>query len=133
MYDAVFNLLGVVRSEPTTMAEVALYYSEEVSDMVWEISGLLRGWKALTLTYGFEERLFGIAESTGKDQPCTLIDEAYPWIWGNPVYQEGKTFMEYLRFAQEDKGLLPSITLPPPKEERVTIMRQGNLRADGVI
>jgi hypothetical protein len=133
LYDAVFHLLGAVRSEPTTVADVALYYGDEVSDLVWEISGLLRGWKALTLTYGVEERLFGIAEGTGKDQPCTLVDEVYPWIWGNSVFQEGKMFMEYLRLAQEDKGLLPSITLPAAKEEQATIMRQGNLRADGVI
>jgi hypothetical protein len=34
VYDAVFHLLGVVRSEPTTVADVTMYFGNEVSDLV---------------------------------------------------------------------------------------------------
>lgn len=70
--DAVMNLVGSVREEPTTLADVANYYEEEVSDMLWEISGTLRGWKAITLLYGFEERMFGFAERQ-KSQQCAIV------------------------------------------------------------
>ena len=33
-FDAVFNLVGVVRAEPTTIQDVANYYEQEASDMV---------------------------------------------------------------------------------------------------
>jgi hypothetical protein len=131
--DAVFHLLGVVRKEPTKVATVATYYGAEASDMFWEMSGLLRGWKALTLTFGFEERIFGEAEANGYDQPCTLNNEVYPYIWGNPVYLESPMYLEYLHYAQTEKGLLQGIELPPMKDEGSTKMRQGNLRADGVV
>jgi hypothetical protein len=131
--DAVFHLLGVVRSEPTNVATVATYYNAEASDMLWEMSGLLRGWKALTLTYGFEERMFGEAEANGSDQTCTLINEMWPFIWGNPIFLESPMFLEYLHYAQTEKGLLQGIQLPPMKDEGSSKMRQGNLRADGAI
>ena len=78
--DAVFNLIGSVRAEPTTVANVASYYTEEVGDMVWDLSQLLRGWRAITLMYGFEERMYGAAEKSGADEPCTLIPEMYPYV-----------------------------------------------------
>ena len=134
VYDAVFHLLGSVRSQPTTVEQVANYYDQEVSDMVWEMSQLLRGWKALTLTYGFEERMYGTAESAGKDQPTMLVDEMYPYIWGNSVFLESKVFIEYLNYAQEEMGLLRGIELPQKSDEDFqSKMRRGNLRADGVI
>lgn len=134
MYDAVFHLIGVIRQDPTTLSDVANYYAEEVSDIVWEMSQLLRGWRAITLTYGFEERLMGVGESSGSGQPSTLVDEMYPFIWGNPVFLESKTFVEYLQYAQQEKGLLQGIALPQKKDSDYTShMRQGNLRADGVV
>lgn len=134
LLDAVFTLLGAVRSEPTTVAEVAKYYGDEVSDLLWEMSQLLRGWKAITLMYGFEERLFGFAETRGEGEPCTLPTDMYPYIWGNFVYLQSKSFVEYLQYAQFEKGLLPGVVLPERKDEEYkTKMRQGNLRADGVI
>jgi len=134
--DAVFNLVGSVRKESTTLANVAQYYEEEVSDMVWEISQQLRGWKAMSLTFGFEERIFGIAENTGKDQQCVVLDEAYQWIWGNKVLTDAPTFLEYLWYAKEEMGLLKTVQLPPKQREGQgvsTKMRSGNLRADGVV
>jgi hypothetical protein len=132
VYDAVFHLMGVVRSEPTTVADAAMYYGDEISDLVWEFSQLLRGWKALTLMYGFEERIFGVADVA--EQKCTITDEMYPFIWGNPVYLQSKTYMEYLQYAKEEMGCLQSIDLPKMKDEDFkSKMRQGNLRADGVI
>jgi len=131
--DAVFNLVGSVRSEPTTLADVANYYEEEVSDILWEITGTLRGWKAITLMFGFEERLFGFAEKASSHQ-CTVVDELYPYIWGNKVFTESKTYLEYLWYAKNECGLLQAVELPPMmKESELSKMRQGNLRADGVV
>jgi hypothetical protein len=133
-YDAIFHLLGVVREDKTTLSDVANYYNEEASDIVWEVSSHLRGWKALTLMYGFEERLFGIAESAGADQTSTLLDEMFPFIWGQSVFLQSETFAEYLQYAQEEKGFLPTVDLPKKSlDEFKSNMRKGNLRADGVI
>lgn len=134
IYDAVFNLIGVVRSEPTTISNVAIYYSSEVSDIVWELSQLLRGWRAITLTYGFEERLLGVGESTGSEQGCLLPEELFPYMWGSPVFLESKKFVEYLLYAQSEMNLIPGIALPQRNDEDYkSSMRQGNLRADGVV
>jgi hypothetical protein len=134
--DAIFHLVGAVRTQETNVKDVANYYSDEVSDMVWQTSGCLRGWKALTLTYGVEERIFGVAENTGSSQPCVLVDEMYPYIWGNRVFTEGKMFLEYLWFAKEERGFFQSVELPRKRnvdEESRQIMRQGVMRADGKI
>lgn len=134
--DAVFHLVGAVRKdEATSLADVARYYEEEVSDIVWEVSGNLRGWKAMTLTYGFEERMFSVAETESNTQ-CVLVDELFAYIWGNKVFLESPTFLDYLWYAKTECGLLQSVDLPPRKEgeERTSgIFRKGNLRADGVI
>ena len=134
IYDAVFHLIGAVRTEPTTISNVATYYSNEVSEMVWELSQLLRGWRAITLTYGFEERLLGVGESTGVEQGCLIPEELFPYMWGSPVFLESKKFVEYLRCAQGEMNLIPGIALPQRNDEDYTSsMRQGNLRADGVV
>ena len=133
MSDAVFNLLGVVREEPTSIANVATYYYSEASDICWEISGQLRGWKALTLPFGFEERIYGVAEANGVDQACFVTDEMYPYIWGIDVFLQSKMYLEYLHYAQGEKGYLQNTALPPMKSEGSTIMRAGNLRSDGNI
>ena len=132
--DAVFHLVGVVRREPTSLADVGNYYHEEVSDMVWDMTQLLRGWRALTLLYGFEERMFAIAEMHGKEQPCTIVEEMYPFIWGNQVFLQSKMFVDYLRYAQEDFKMLPNVQLPNRGADDFTSnMRKGNFRADGVV
>jgi hypothetical protein len=134
VYDAVFHLIGAIRDEPSSLSDVANYYAEEVSDIVWEMSQLLRGWRAITLTYGFEERLLSVGESSGAGQPCTLIQSMYPFIWGNPVFLEGKSFVDYLQYAKQEKSLLQGIDLPQRSDADYTShMRQGNLRADGVV
>ena len=131
--DAVFNLVGAVRSEPTTIADVAMYYGDEVSDMLWGISGMLRGSRALTLTYGFEERLFGVAEATGSDSPlCTIDMSMYPFI--HRPFEQSSMFLEYLCYAQDERGQLPGIQLPRTAATNTKpIIREGNLRADGVL
>jgi hypothetical protein len=132
--DAVFHLVGAVRREPTSLADVGNYYHQEVSDMVWDMTQLLRGWRALTLLYGFEERMFAIAEMHGKEQPCTIVEEMYPYIWGNQVFLQSKMFVDYLRYAQEDFKLLPNVPLPNRCADDFTSnMRKGNFRADGVV
>lgn len=133
--DAVMNLVGSVREEPTTLADVANYYEKEVSDIMWEITGTLRGWKAITLMFGFEERIFGFAERQSSQQ-CTLVDEWYPYIWGNQVFTQSNAYLEYLHYAKVEMGLLQSVELPNMKGESElasSIMRKGNLRADGVV
>jgi hypothetical protein len=131
--DAVFTLLGAVRDvQPTTVKDVAQYYEAEVADILWELSGLLRGWRALTLMYGFEERLFAVAEKI--DEPCRLETSFFPYCWGNFVFLQSKTFCEYLQYAQQEKGLLQGADIPIRDDsDFVSKMRQGNLRADGVI
>jgi hypothetical protein len=135
IYDAVFTLVGAVRREPTTLSDVANYYHEEVSDIVWQMSQLLRGWRAITLTFGFEERLFGVGEFTGSDQRCELLEDMYPFVWGSPVFLESSKFVEYLQYAQNEMGLLQGIPLPKStsSSDLPSLMRQGNLRADGVV
>ena len=95
---------------------------------------MLRGSRAITLTYGFEERLFGVAEASDPDQQCTLVDDMYPFL--HAPFEDIPKFLEYLCYAQDECGLLPSASLlrrnvgkmdPPP------IIRPGHLRADGVI
>lgn len=133
--DAVMNLVGSVRQEPTTLADVANYYEEEVSNILWEITGTLRGWKAITLMFGFEERMFGFAERQSSQQ-CSIVDEWYPYIWGNSVFTESQSYLEYLQYAKSEMGLLQSVDLPPMKEGAelaLSKMRKGNLRADGVV
>jgi hypothetical protein len=133
LLDAIFNLVGSVREEPTTIQDVANYYEQEVSDMIWEITGSLRAWKAVTLLYGFEERLLGVAEA--NTQMCTLVEDRFPYIWGNQVILNSPKVLEYLHYAQSQRGLIPGIQLPPMKDssDLSNVMRQGNLRADGVI
>jgi len=134
-FDAVMNLVGCVREEPTTLADVANYYEEEVSDILWELTGTLRGWKAITLMFGFEERIYGFAERQSS-QSCALVDEWFPYIWGNKVFIESQKYLEYLHYAKSEIGLLQTVELPPMKEESElgkSIMRTGNLRADGVV
>jgi len=134
-YDTVFNLVGAVREQPTTIQQVALYYEQEVSDMMWELTGKLRGGLAVTLLYGFEDRLFSFAEAHGRDTPCKLIDEMYPYMHNPMLTGFGVMHSEYLHYAKDERGLLPNAVLPPAssKMDRPPIMRQGNLRADGMI
>mmetsp|Transcript_17619 Transcript_17619/g.32606 ORF Transcript_17619/g.32606 Transcript_17619/m.32606 type:complete len:392 (-) Transcript_17619:87-1262(-) len=131
--DAIFNLIGAVREEPTTLQDVANYYEQEVSDMIWEITGTLRAWKAVTLLYGFEERLLEAAETI--PQECTLVEDRFPYIWGNKVFLASPKVLEYLHYAQSQFGYIPSVELPPMKEssDLSTVLRQGNLRADGKV
>lgn len=130
-YDAVFNLVGAVRVEPTTLLDVALYYEKEVSDMVWGISTNLRGMKAITLTYGFEERMFAIGEATGSDEPCILDDEMFPFMYeaflGVPILNE------YLSYSQDERGLLTNTSFLRQHGGGNSILIQGNLRADGAL
>jgi hypothetical protein len=131
--DAIFNLVGSVRDEPTTIQDVANYYEQEVSDMIWEITGSLRAWKAVTLLYGFEERLFGVAEA--NTQLCSLVEDRFPYIWGNQVFLNSPKVLEYLHYAKSGRGCIQGIELPPMKDssDMSSVLRQGNLRADGVI
>lgn len=133
-FDAICHVIGAVRDQPTTISDVGNYYGEEFSDMAWEMSQLLRGWKAITLLYGFEERMLGLAQFAGSEQPCVLRDDMYPYIWGNHVYLQSKMMVDYLCYAKQERGLLQGIDLPQKEEDDYqSKMRSGNLRADGVV
>jgi hypothetical protein len=113
---------------------VAEYYEPETSDMLWSISGYLRGSRAITMTYGFEERLFGVGEKSDPERQCTLIDEMYPFLYA--PFEDIPKISEYLCYAKDECGLLPTVTLSrrgAGKMEKPPIIRQGNLRADGVV
>ena len=129
-FDAVFNLVGAVRDEPTTIKEVAMYYEPETSDMLWQVTGNLRGMLAVTLPYGFEERLFGFAE-TFSEQQCELSEEMFPYTFCPPL-TGGNKIIEYLNYAKDVNGLIQNTALPR-FDNRPSKMRQGNLRADGVV
>jgi hypothetical protein len=130
-FDAIFNLVGAVRDEPTTLKDVAMYYEPETSDMLWQATGNLRGMLAVTLTYGFEERLFGLAEARYGGQMCELSEDMFPFVYCHPLNM-GKMMIEYLNYAKDVKSLLPN-TEVPVTDSTPSSMRQGNLRADGVI
>lgn len=130
-FDAVFNLIGSVRAEPTTLKDVAMYYEAEVSDMLWEVTGKLRGMLAVTLLYGFEERLFGFAERRFAEQQCQITEEMFPYQFCAPLDQS-KMIVEYLNYAKDERGLIQGVKIPTCST-KPSLMRQGNLRADGVI
>lgn len=108
-----------------------MYYEPEVSDMLWQVTSNLRGMLAVTLSYGFEERLFGFAEARCRDVPCEISEEMFPYVYCAPINM-GKLMIEYLNYAKDVKGLLQNTPLPTCST-RPSLMRQGNLRADGAI
>jgi hypothetical protein len=141
VYDVTMNIIGAIRDEPTTINAVGQYYTDELADIVWEFSQSLRGYKAITLTYGFEERLIEIATQRGTEQLCqidpVIANGMYPFTFGNSVFLQSKTYLSYLYYGQVEKGLLQGIQLPPAivddENTPPSAMRQGILRADGVV
>ena len=135
LYDAVMNAVGAVREEPTDHADVAMFFELEASDMMWEIANHLRGGLAVTLIYGFEERLFSMAEMRGKDEMCELTDEIFDYMH-NIFPGKNRMLLEYLNYAKDTRGVLQTSNVPPiPSQlgELPSKIRQGNLRADGMI
>lgn len=145
IFYAVFNIIGAVRDQPTSFEDCALYYGEEVSDMVWQMSTMLRGSLAITLSYGFEERMFTFAEKCGRDIPCELNEGNFQFCNG-VIWELSKTGLsmglgdpaplhtEYIVYAVREKGMLQGLEFPyAPMDQKLSIMRQGNLRADGVL
>jgi hypothetical protein len=135
LYDAVWNVVGAVREDKTDHFQVAAYFEMEASDMMWELVNGLRGGLAVTLIYGFEDRLFSFAEMRGKDEPCELLDDMFDHIQ-NVFPGKSRMLWEYCNYAKDKKGLLLRSNVPPvPSElsELPSPVRQGNMRADGVI
>lgn len=130
-FDAVFNIIGAVRDQPTTIKDVAKYYENEASDMLWQVTGALRGMLAVTLLYGFEERLFEFAERKYGEKQCSISDEMYPYMFC-PPFDQAKLIAEYLNYGKDEKGLIPN-TIVPRCSTLPSNMRQGNLRADGAV
>ena len=99
--------------------------------MLWEVTSNLRGWLAVTLSYGFEERLFGFAEQRFSEQQCEISEEMFPYMFCAPL-DKGRMMNEYLNYAKDDLGLIPNTQLSRC-DTKPSLMRQGNLRADGAI
>lgn len=135
VFDCVFNVVGSVREEKTDHADVAMFYELEASDLMWELANNLRGGLAVTLIYGFEDRLFSIAEMRGKDDICELPDVMFDYSQ-NIFPGQCRMLKEYLNYAKDQCGLLQSVNVPPVPTQLDGLppkTRQGNLRADGVI
>lgn len=135
LYDAVWNAIGAVREEQINHFEVATYFDLEASDMMWELANGLRGGLAVTLIYGFEDRLFSIAEMRGKSEPCELLDNMFDHLQ-NVFPGNARMLLEYCNYAKDRRGLLQKSIVPPvPTElsELPSPVRQGNLRANGII
>ena len=135
LYDCVWNIVGAVRVEPTDHADVAYYYELEASDMMWELANNLRGGLAVTLIYGFEDRLFSFAEQRGKDVPCEVTDEMFDFMQ-NLFPGRNTMLLEYCNYAKDERGLLQASDVPPVPSaltELPSIVKRGNLRADGMI
>lgn len=146
-FDAVFNLIGASAGDDVTLKEVAEFYGDDASEMAWQISSMLRGSMAIALSYGFEERMFEYATRKGAKTLCKIDPETWDFI--NGVFLEisllglSKGFgdpaplhTEYVAYCVQDKGLLKGKEINIPEttiEQRESIMRKGNLRADGVI
>ena len=134
-YDAVFNLVGAVRAEPTSHQQVALYYDDEAGDMLWEITNNLRGYLAVTLQYGFEDRIFEYAEKNGSEMMCNLSSDLYQFSF--EPFEASKMVCNYLVFAQKSRNLLQGMELKDSvktfEQDLNPKTRQGNLRCDGVI
>jgi len=135
VFDALFHLVGAVRVQtPLTISDVALYHGDEISDMAWSISSHLRGRKALTLTYGFEERIFAVGEANGANQPCIIRADMFPYIYDEFLLVSNLN--EYLCYAQDKCGLLPEITFwrqSSATKGGKSPFLEGVLRADGAI
>jgi len=135
VFDCVFNIVGCVREEKTDIADVAMFYELEASDMMWELVNNLRGGLAVTLIYGFEDRLFSIAEMRGKDDICELPVEMFDYSQ-NVFPGTNLMLKEYQNYAKDRCGLLQGVDVPPVPsqiDELPSKVRTGNLRADGVI
>jgi len=159
-FDAVFGCIGSIRDDRVSMKDVALYYGEETSDMLWEATGLLRGCLAVTITYGFEERMFGFAEAMGEVD-CGMNEELFRRCNGvfcdyeladaTKVPRSGlekgmRKHSEYVAYASTSKGLIGErsggrvvlsqriLNIGSKAEVFLTsAMLQGNLRCDGAI
>eukprot|EP00592_Proboscia_alata_P002630 CAMPEP_0194365714 /NCGR_PEP_ID=MMETSP0174-20130528/13758_1 /TAXON_ID=216777 /ORGANISM="Proboscia alata, Strain PI-D3" /LENGTH=406 /DNA_ID=CAMNT_0039140541 /DNA_START=90 /DNA_END=1310 /DNA_ORIENTATION=- len=140
---AVFNLVGGVREMDTTISDVSRYYEQEASDLLWSISKFLRGYLAVTMTYGFEERIFEFADMRGNGEDffypnCEISDDMYRLYFDK--FTDSQQFCEYLSLATERKmfgtDVVPDHVLKYGNGElgtRTSAMIDGNLRSDGKV
>jgi len=75
-----FNLVGSVHSKTSKEAleysDVALGYTDECVEMVQELSSCLRGGLAVTMMFGFEDRIMNLGESAPlwKSRPAAVAE-----------------------------------------------------------
>lgn len=95
----------------------------------------LRGGLAVTLIYGFEDRILSIAEQRGSDEPCELINEMFDHMQ-NIFPGQCRMLWEYCNYAKDEMGWLQGVEVPKvPSQlsELPSKIRLGNLRADETI
>lgn len=136
-YDAVFSLVGAVRDDPITHKDVALYYGNEASDMLWQISNNLRGYLAVTLIYGFEDRVFEYAERNGEDWQCMVNGDNYSYQFGLDTFEASEMVCNYLCLAQKKGRFGPDLQLKPSvlvfERDLNPKTLKGNFRCDGAV
>ncbi|GMH69081.1 hypothetical protein TrST_g3227 [Triparma strigata] len=109
-----FNLIGSVHSqtskEELTYSTVALGYGDECVEMVRELSGCLRGSLAVTMMFGFEERIMEIAErgELWKMKIASIEDAGWDTTNG--------WWLNEMSLAQLEKAKKARIPLPDPLE-----------------
>lgn len=116
VYGAVFNLVGALHPKqdgsPSSHEDVALYFSDEVDEMISELSYTLRGYMAVTLLLGSTSRLCAYAEANGREMPCEITAESFEiynkLFWDNAQVARQRNFpdtcamhTEYLEYGAE--------------------------------
>ena len=62
LFDTIFAVVGALHGD-STIGQCGEFYMDEVDDLAWEMSRMVRGHLALTLLFGVEERFLASSES----------------------------------------------------------------------
>ncbi|CAM9266493.1 unnamed protein product, partial [Phaeothamnion confervicola] len=82
VFDCAINLVGALHNNQP-VKDVARYYQAECIEMIEELARALRGILAVTLLYGYEERILAYAESPAVADAKTGVEkETFPWRHG---------------------------------------------------
>ena len=131
VYGAVVNIVGALHpksdGKPSTHADVANYFSEEVEQMVDELGYTLRGYMAVTLLSGSSGRICAVAEANGRDVPCEVTPASFALynklFWDNSMLARDRGFpdtcsmhTEYVEYGIEKKNIDPEVIVEKKKK-----------------